>query len=198
MLVNSARQATRMNAMNTLARTVLGTVAAGAMAVSSATPALARDNGGGINAGEVIAGALIIGGIAAVAAAASKNDRNSGYGYYQRRGYSYGYGNPRQAVTQCVRAAEASAGRYSHGRASVTDIRSVNDRKNGYDIKGRIAVNTSGRQWRQGDRRYGQGWNGDYRGWNSNLRGYDSGQFTCKIRHGRITDLKFSGIRGLR
>jgi hypothetical protein len=189
--------------MKTLTKALVGTVAAGAMAVSAA-PAFARD-GGGISAGEVIAGALIIGGIAAIAAAASDNDRDRDYRYdasYGRPGYGnangrYGWGNPQQAVAQCVAAAERNASRYSWGgRAKVTDIRKVRDTRNGYEVKGRIAVNTQVRAWRRGDANYGRGWNGDYRGWNSNLRGYDSGSFTCKLRNGRV-NVDYSGIRGL-
>jgi hypothetical protein len=189
--------------MKNLTKALVGTVAAGAMAVSTATPAMARDRDGGISTGEVIAGALIIGGIAAVAAAASNNNRDR-YRYgndyrYDRAGYRYGYRmNPRQAVSQCVNAAESHASRYSYGRADVTDIRSVKNKRNGYDVKGRIAVNSHGRAWNRGDRSRGRGWNGDYRGWNNNLRGYDSGRFTCKVRYGRVTDIDYSGIRGLR
>lgn len=199
--------------MKTLSKALVGTVAAGAMAISSATPAFAegrhRDDGG-ISAGDVIAGALVIGGIAAIASAASNNDRDyrydrAGYGDY---GYGYGNGynrgtghgyrdNPRQAVEQCVRAAERQAGRYSYGRADVTDIRQVRDTRYGLEVKGRIAVNSMGRDWRSGDGHYGRGWGGDYRGWNSNLRGYDSGNFKCRYDRGRVVDVDFSGIRGL-
>ena len=59
-----------------MAKALVGTIAAGAMAVSAASPASARDRGNGIDAGDVIAGALVIGGIAAIAAAASDNDRD--------------------------------------------------------------------------------------------------------------------------
>ena len=63
--------------MKTLSKALVGTIAAGAMVASSASPALAagrdhRDHDG-ISAGDVIAGALIIGGIAAVASAAGKD-----------------------------------------------------------------------------------------------------------------------------
>lgn len=184
-----------------VAKALVGTVAAGAMAVSSAAPALARDNG--ISTGEVIAGALIIGGIAAIAAA-SNNDRDNRYDAnyaYGRAGYNnarYGYGNPQQAVQQCVAAAEQRANRVSWGgRSDVTDIRSVKQTSRGYEVKGRIAVNTTGRAWQRGNANYGRGWNGDYRGWNSNLRGYDAGNFTCRIQNGRIAKLDYSGIRGL-
>ncbi len=195
--------------MKTLSKALVGTVAAGAMALSSATPAMAdsysqRDRGG-IGVGEIIAGALVIGGIAAVASAASRNDRDvRGYGYdydngrYNNNDRNYGYGgNPRQAIQQCVSAVERAAGRRSYGRADVTDVRDVKNTRYGYEVKGRVAVNQSGRNWRQGDSNYGRGWGGDYRGWNQNLRGYDSGSFKCKFERGRVVDIDFSGIRGL-
>lgn len=187
-----------------LAKGAIATVAVGAMAIGSVSPAAARDRDG-ISTGEVIAGALILGGIAAVVAS-SDNDRNDRYDDYNYgrdgRGYGYGYGygsgNSRQAVEQCVYAAERSASRYSYGDADVTDIRSVSRKRDGYTVRGRIAVNQMGRGWRSGDNVYGRGWNGDYRGWNSRYRGYDSGTFTCKVRYGRVVDVDFSGIRGLR
>ena len=64
-------------------------------------------------------------------------------------------------------------------------------------MRGRIAVNSNGRDWRRSDGYYGRGWGGDYRGWNDNLRGYDSGSFKCRIERGRIVDLDYKGIRGL-
>ena len=66
--------------MKTITKALVGTVAAGAMAMASAAPAQAqyrdRDRGG-IDAGDIIAGALIIGGIAAVTGAIG--GRNRGY-----------------------------------------------------------------------------------------------------------------------
>lgn len=188
--------------MERLARIMVGTVAAGAMAVSAVTPAMARDHRGGIDAGDVIAGALVIGGIAAVAAAANRGGDRYDYGYgrdYRGR-YDYGRGvGPREAVEQCVRAAERTASRNSHGgHAKVTDIRDVDSKGYGYRVKGRIAVNTRGRDWRWGDRDYGRGWDRDYRGWNDSLRGYDAGSFECRADYrGRVMDLDFRGIRGL-
>ena len=191
--------------MKTITKALVGTVAAGAMASASVTPAFARDHDG-IGAGEVIAGALIIGGIAAIAAAASDNDRDDyryrdryGYDGYDRYGYrdNYRRGNARQAVEMCVRAAERTASRYSYGRANVTDIRDIDRKSGGYNVKGRIAVNNMGHKWRSNDRYYGRGWDGDYRGWNSRYRGYDAGSFTCKVRHGRVVDVDFRNIRGL-
>jgi hypothetical protein len=174
--------------MKTITKALVGTVAAGAVAMASATPAMARDNGG-ISTGDVIAGALIVGGIAAVAAAASDNDN------YRQVRYRHGYnraGDPRGAVRRCVQAAERGASRYSWGgRAKVTDIRDVDAKRDGYKVKGRIAVNTRNHNWRSG-------WGNDWRGWNNRYNGYDAGKFTCKVRYGRVVDLDFDGIRGLR
>src|SRR5690606_25285239 len=89
------------------AKAAIATVAAGAMAVTSAAPAFAqsrardrRDNDG-ISAGEIIAGALIIGGIAAVASAAGRDgrDRYRGNDRYDDR-YDHRGGNSRSAVEQ--------------------------------------------------------------------------------------------------
>jgi len=198
-----------------LAKGAIATVAAGAMALSSATPAVARDHRDNdrISAGDVIAGALIIGGIAAVASASS-NDRydrdyrdgryddyrydRAGYGDRYDRGNGYYGGNPRQAVEQCVRAAEQYAGRGSYGgRADVTDVRDIDRTRYGFKVKGRIAVNTQGRDWRSGDARYGRGWGGDYRGYSDRNRGYDSGSFECRIERGRVVHVDIDGIRGL-
>jgi hypothetical protein len=188
--------------MKNMSKALVGTVAAGAMAMASASPAMAqgrydhRDRDG-ISAGEIIAGALIIGGIAAVASAGRDRDyRYDRRGRYNDRRYNdrrYNRrGNPRSAVEQCVYAAERTANRYSYGgRAQVTDIRDVDSKRYGYKVKGRIAVNTRNNGWRRG-------WGNDYRGWNSRYSGYDSGRFTCEVRYGRVVDLDFSGIRGLR
>ena len=216
--------------MKIISKALLATGAAAAALVSTASPALARDRHDGIDVGDVIAGAVVIGGIAAVAGAIG-NDRDRGYSYgypsdgrysndyryndrydsndrynsSDRYGYNdrysrYGYqnGNPRQAVEQCVATAENQASRYSYGRADVTDIRGVDRNSRGYTIRGRIAVNSQNRGWRNGDSNYGNGWNNDYRGWNNNLRGYDAGSFRCKVEYGRVVDIDFDGIRGLR
>jgi hypothetical protein len=192
--------------MKSITKALVGSVAAGAMAMASAAPAQAqwrdrdRDRGDGIDAGDIIAGALIIGGIAAVASAAGGRGRyDRGYDgrVYEGRGYD-GYdrydraGSSRQAVEQCVYAAERNASRYSYrgSGAQVTDIRNINRHRDGYTVKGRIAVNTNNRNWQRG-------WGNDYRGWNDNYRGYDAGRFTCDVRYGRVVDLDYSGIRGL-
>jgi len=183
-----------------LAKGSIATVAAGAMALASASPAYAqyrdRDRRDGIDAGDVIAGALIIGGIAAVAAAASRDrDRYGRHERYDR--YDRGFA-ARDAVEQCVYAAEGTADRYSWGgRSKVTDIRNIDRKGDGYRVRGRIAVNQMARDYRRGDSRYGRGWDNDYRGWDDRYSGYDSGRFTCEVRYGRVTKLDYSGLRGL-
>ena len=176
--------------MKTIGKVLVGTVAAGAMALASATPAMARDRhdrDNGISAGEVIAGALVLGGIAALASASSRDN----YRGYRYNGYNRA-GDPRSAVAQCVAAAERNASRYSYGgNAKVTDIRDVDAKRDGYKVKGRIAVNTRNANWRRG-------WGNDFRGWNSRYNGYDAGTFKCDVRYGRVVDLDYSGIRGLR
>lgn len=209
--------------MKTITKALVGTVAAGAMAITSAAPAFAghRDRDS-ISAGDVIAGALIIGGIVAIASASSDNDRDYRYrggyddGYGDRRGYDRDRrwrGSPRQAVEQCVHAAERyAASRY--GRADVIDIRQVKDTRWGFEVKGRIAVGGGrDRGWQNGGGYYDQGYydrgynnngygnGGYYRGDRYDDRGdygrYDDGSFKCKIERGRIVDLDIDGIRGL-
>ena len=182
--------------MKTISKAIVGTLTAGAVAVASASPAMARDRDRdrGIDGGDILAGALIIGGIAAVAAAASDNDDRNDRRYRdyddrryrdyddrydrrdQRRGYRGGY--QEDAVGMCVRAAEQNVRRYTYGgRAEVTQIRDVDRERRGFEVKGRIAVQDRGRNYRRGD--------------------WDEGRFTCQVRRGRVVDIDYSGIRGL-
>ena len=173
--------------------------AAAATAIAASAPAMA-DNGrhrghDGIDAGDVIAGALIIGGIAAVASAASHGDRGydrrydrdwhdgDDYGYYRN-----GYGS-RAAVEQCVRAAERDASRY--GRARITDVTSINRVRGGYEVRGRLVVAGRGYQTRDHN-----GW--DRYGYRHDRydRDYDKGKFSCLSRLGNIQDVRLSGLRG--
>ena len=174
----------------TITKGALGTVAAGAMALASATPAAASDRhrDRGIDAGDVIAGAVIIGGIAALAGAFD-NDRDDRYRdrrYRDRRyddRYAYrGRGAGQRAVERCVRAAENQARRFGGYRyADVTEIRDVDRTRYGARIKGRIQV---------------EGFRG--RGYGYGNRGYDQGRFTCYLDGRGRPQVEFSGIRGLR
>ncbi len=169
-----------------LARTTLGTLAAGALAVASATPALADDrrDRDGIGAGEIIAGAVVIGGIAALAGAFDGDrdrwDRWDYRGDRWDRGDRWGFGGgARGAVERCVRAAENQARRFGGYRfADVIDVRDVDRRRFGFRIQGRIEV-ADGR-------------------WGGRGRGYDRGRFTCRLDGRGAPLIDFDGIRGLR
>jgi len=202
--------------MKTISKALVGTVAAGAMAMSAAAPAFAgdRDRDRGISAGDIIAGAVILGGIAAIASASSnRGDRYNDRRYNDRRGDRRGYrgnrGNGERAVQRCIRAAERDAQRYGYGYANVTQIRDVDRTRYGWRVKGRIQVDGArghnGRGYRnhgynRGDRynnrgnQYGRYGRNDHRGY----RSADRGKFTCDISRGRVVDVNFRGIRGLR
>jgi len=165
--------------MTKMKKALVGAAAATAMAVS-ATPAMANNGYGHkndrIGAGEVIAGAVILGGLAAILSSKNKNDR-----YYDgrrgNRGYDNGYGyktsfnrrGGRKAVKRCIRRAE----RYAGGK--VTDIRDIDRTRYGYKIRGRIVVKDGYRG------RYGS-------------PQYDRGRFTCYVENGRIADVRFRGL----
>ncbi len=167
------------------ARLVLGAVAATALTAASVTPAMARDHrdNDGIGAGEIIAGAVVIGGLAALAGAFDNDRGRDRWDYRDYRGDRwdrdgrYGYGiNPRAAVDRCVRAAENQARRFGGYRyADVIDVRDIDRTRAGYRVKGRIDV--------------GGGWN----------RGRsDRGNFTCYLDGRGAPQIDFSGVRGLR
>lgn len=178
--------------MKTISKALVGTAAAGAMALASATPAFAqdrRDRGDGIDAGDIIAGALVIGGIAAVVGAIG-NDRNRGtygqpyYGDSRYGNYNSGnYGNPRQAVEQCVRAAQSDLTRRGYRGVRITDVRDIDRKRDGYRVKGTLIVNERG-----------NGWNRDYN-YRYGGRDYDQGKFSCDVNYGRISNLDYSGLK---
>ena len=157
-----------------------GAAAAAAMTVSVASPAEAqffggsRHDRGGIDAGDIITGVAVVGGIAAIMSAFGRDGNR--YGYDNRYQYRNDYQN---AVNACGYQAE----RYGRGgRISVTDI----DRRgrNSYRVRGVI------------DAGYNYGNYGNY-GRNSrygNYGGYGGGYgqqlaFACTARgNGRVTD----------
>lgn len=167
----------------TIAKGAFGTVAAGAMALASATPAMADDrrDRGGIGAGEVIAGALVIGGIAALAGAfdGDRNDFRDRRFDNRRFAHNGGFANvgPRRAINRCVRAAERQARRFGGWRfADVTQIRDVDRTRFGFRIRGRMEV--------QGNPAF--------------RRNFDRGRFTCRFDGRGRPFVDFDGIRGLR
>ncbi|MEQ8411371.1 MAG: hypothetical protein RIB52_07435 [Erythrobacter sp.] len=174
-----------------LARSAFGALAAGALAFTAATPAMAddrRDRDGGIGAGEIIAGALVIGGIAALAGAFDGDDdwRDRRWRDRNWRGDRRGwrgdrrggrFGDPRFAINRCVRAAQNQARRFGGWRfADVTEIRDVDRKRYGFRVRGRIVVEDNVR----------------FR------RNFDRGRFTCRFDGRGRPRIDFDGVRGLR
>jgi len=179
----------KLAAPSRLGKAALGAVVAGALTFGSATPAMAddrRDRDGGIGAGEIIAGALVIGGIAALAGAFDGDDdwrdRDRRNWRGDRRGWRGDrrggrFGNPRFAIDRCVRAAENQARRFGGWRfADVTEIRDVDRKRYGFRIRGRIVVEENFR----------------FR------RNFDRGRFTCRFDGRGRPRIDFDGVRGLR
>lgn len=189
--------------MKIIPKALVGAVAAGAMVmVPTAASAQYRDydrgydRDGGISVGDIIAGAVIIGGIAAVAGAIGRDDDYRYDDRYYRDGrYGYYNGNPRAAVEQCVNAANRDARSRGYRYAQVTQVRDVNDTSYGWKIKGNLVVDGSRGYYDRGYYDRGR-YNDRYYG---NRYGYrqDSGSFTCWIDRGRVSRMDYSGIRGL-
>ncbi len=212
-----------------LAKGALSAVAAGAMVLAAATPAAAQDrhrdrdrDDDRIGAGEIIAGAVVLGGLAAILSSGN-NDRDDyryrdrdyrgdyrnrdrdyrddnyrgDYGDYNNGYDGHGRNSSRRAVEQCVSAAEQEAQRYSGSRAEVFEIRDVERERRGYEIEGRIALRGgyNDRGYRDRGNR-DRGWGGDYRRGHRN-DGWEEGRFECEYRNGRVVDVNFSGLRGL-
>ncbi len=188
-------------------KAAIGSLLAGSILLT-AMPASAQMRGGGwdrydrrhdgISAGEVVAGAIVIGGLAAILSSGNhdrgydpryddrNNGRNSGYNDDWQR-----YGGSRQAISQCVSAVERQGGRGAN--VDVTRITNVDRTRGGYRVEGRVAVD------------YRNGWRGDRNdgryGYNDrDGRGYDRGRyddrgsFTCSVRYGQIDDVRVRGI----
>ena len=180
--------------MKTLKKALVGTAAATAMAVS-ATPALAKDHKNGISTGEVIAGAVVLGGLAAILSSSGKDKHSYGYrgdryrgdhyrGNYRQSNYGHGRGGARKAVNRCIRAAERRATR-NYGWADVTQIRDVDRTRYGWRVKGRIVVNDVNHRGRYQRSNYG--------------RGIDRGKFTCYFERGSRPQIRFRKLeRGYR
>lgn len=189
--------------MKIFTKSLLSAGAAAAALVTVAAPAQAqgrhdrydRDRDG-ISAGEVIAGAVILGGIAAVIGSSSNNRYDDRYYNGSRYDtYSSNSGNgSRRAVNQCVRTVENWANGYS--RSNVTQINNIERTRGGYRVTGRLVVQDG---WRGNNRgydndRYGRN-DRDYGYGNQSYgRGYDKGRFTCFVERGRVVDVDYRGL----
>ena len=173
-----------------LAKGTLAAAAAGALAITSASPALADNErrGGGPGAGEVIAGVAVIGGIAALAGAFD-GDRARVSGWEDAnwrgrdgwdRGWGHGFGRgDRGVVERCARNAELEARRRGGWRlAQVTEIRDIDRTRDGaFRVRGVLEV---------------QGAPGFSR------NNFDRGRFNCFVDGRGRPFIEFGGIRGLR
>ncbi len=167
--------------MKAVSKLITGAAAAALVTIGAAAPAEAqyrdryRDRGG-IDAGDIVTGIAILGGIAAVSSAIGRDGGRYGYGYRDR--YRGGY---TAAVNSCGYEAE----RIGRGRVQITDVdRTGNDR---YRVRGVI---DSGYD-RGGYGRYGRGGYDRYDRYGRYDRydRYDREDFTCYARgNGRITD----------
>jgi hypothetical protein len=192
--------------MNILTKSLLSAGAAAAALVSIAVPAQARErydrHRDSVSAGEVIAGAVVIGGLAALLSAGKNNRNNDGDNYeYNRPGYNYDDrgGNSRAAVNRCINTVE----RWSNGyrRSEVTQVRDIQRTRFGYRVIGNLVVQDS-----QRDRDYNDGYGADRykQGYRNNQydrydgstygRGYNKGRFTCTVERGRVVGVDYSGL----
>jgi hypothetical protein len=175
--------------MNKLTKAVAGAVTAATLTVSLAAPAEAQRYRGdyygdryygrdrGIDTGDIIAGVAVLGGIAAITSALSRD--RSRYGYQDSYRYRDGY---RYAVNSCASEAQRAGG----GQVRITDVDRT--RGNSYRVRGVVESGYGGGYYDRGygyDRDYGYD-----RGYN---RGNYGERFTCvAYDNGRIRDFRLN------
>lgn len=203
----------------TMKRALVGGVGVAAMMATAPAQAQYRydryDRDDGISAGEIIAGAVIIGGIAAAVGAIANGGRDPdryytrGYDYDPYDGYDRRYRDPRyrgyypqrltarQAVERCVQAAE-NRGNRRFGRTDVTEIRDVDRNRYGFRVRGNLVVQ-DGYDRRGNGYGYGYGRRGRYDpygyGGYGGYGGVDRGRFTCDVGYDGRARIDFDGIR---
>jgi len=170
--------------MKAVSKLITGAAVAAMVSIGVAAPAEAqyrdryRDRDRGIDGGDIITGIAILGGIAAVSSALSRDGGRYGYGNSNR--YRGGYN---QAVQSCGYEAQ----RIGRGQVRITDVdRTGNDR---YRVRGVIETGGGYGYDRGGYDRYSRNDRYDDRyGRYNNRRDYRE-DFTCTARgNGRITD----------
>ena len=135
--------------MKAVSKMITGAAAAALVTITAAAPAEARhrdrwDRDRGVDAGDIITGIAVLGGIAAVTNALGRDAGRYGYGYRDR--YRGGYS---AAVNSCGYEAE----RIGRGRVRITDVdRTGSDR---YRVRGVIESDRYGYD-RGYDRSYGR------------------------------------------
>jgi hypothetical protein len=169
--------------MKAVTKLITGAATAALLTVSLAAPAEAQyrnsyrhHDRGGIDAGDVIAGVAIAGGIAAIASAVGRDGYGSRYGSGYGERYRGGY-------NAAVQACGYEAQRYGRGGVQVTDVqRTGNDR---YQVRGVI-----GGGYDRYDRGVDQRYERDYGRYDQG-DAYDRDGFVCSVRgNGRVTDFR--------
>ena len=163
--------------MKTVTKFLTGAAAAAALTVTAASPAQAQFFGGnrydrdGVDAGDIITGVAVLGGIAAIASAFGRDGSRYGYGNQYRHRNDY-----QHAVNACAYEAESFG---QGGRVSIVDI----DRRgaNSYRVRGVIDA---------GYNSYGGGYGYERRNDRFGYGGYSQRvAFACTARgNGRVTD----------
>ncbi len=120
----------------------------------------------------MILGAIVLGGIAAVASAASNSGRDRSRKGDWGGGWSRDEGTEDAAVEACARAAEREGGRYGRD-ARVEDITSVGRQDGGYRVHGVVSAERG-----DGNGRYG-----------------DKSRFSCSVHYGQVDDVHFEDDR---
>lgn len=163
--------------MKKISKLLAGAVGAATLSVSLAAPAEAQYYGRhydrynrydrGIDAGDIITGVAVLGGIAAITSALSRDVSRYGYsnGYRYRDGYRY-------AVNSCAYQAE----RYGRGQVRILDV----DQTGGDRFRVRGVIENGGGYYDRYDRGYGYD------------RSYGE-RFTCvAYGNGRIRDFRLN------
>ncbi|HEY0084283.1 MAG TPA: hypothetical protein VGB65_00085 [Allosphingosinicella sp.] len=170
--------------MKAVSKLITGAAVAAMISVGAAAPAEAqyrdryRDRDRSIDGGDIITGIAILGGIAAVTSALSRDGSRYGYGNNNR--YRGGYS---QAVQSCGYEAQ----RIGRGQVRITDVdRTGNDR---FRVRGVIESNYGYDRGGYGYDRGGYNRNDRYGRYDRYERRGDREDFTCHARgNGRITD----------
>lgn len=175
--------------MKAVSKIFTGAAAAALTVTAFAAPAQAQyrhyDRDRGIDAGDIITGVAILGGIAAIAGALDRDGSRYGYGYRDRYRNDYS-----RAVQACGYEAE----RIGRGQVRITDVDRTG--RNRYRVRGVVEAgydrydrgynryDRHDRRYDRYDRRYDRGY-----GYDRRYGGRDD--FTCVARsNGRITDFR--------
>lgn len=170
--------------MRHLTRLILGSLAAATLVIGMAAPAAARDNhrryhhrGSGF--GNFLAGALVVGTIAAIASSSSKRDRAAERSDLPPPPPPQAFGLDEQddnGLNACAATAEREAQRYTRDNARVVEIRAVDNSGRNTRFTGRVEVADDGHS---GGR---PGFDGERR---------ESARFTCTAEYGQVNGFIF-------